>query len=626
MPAISSNFGQTGDEDVEAIYGRDIYNYWTKGDKQALNYDQHSWGANIKGMEFYGGMFDFGTEAIHQMFPSWHIMNIRHFVSSVFGALLMIFTGLIAYRLSHKKWMVAVLGLLFILFSPRIFGESMNNGKDIPFAAGFAMGLYYLIRILQDISIKPNLWKEALLLGLSWGIVFGMRSAGALLFVGYVGIFLVVYYVFDKRAKAQLFEHKKGLLKKLLLYCIVACVIGYVLGILTWPFGLQSPVSNLFVALKEMTHRETVLRVLFEGKYTSSNKLPWYYEFKWIILTSPIIVLLLVAAFLVLLFRAIKTYSLFAVFLLLFSAVFPILYIIYKKSNVYDTWRHVFFVYPYWVIMAALAVDMLQSFLKEKLKWVPAAVAIAGLLPTMSWTVSAHPNQYVYFNAIAGGTKGAFGYYDLDYYLVSGKQSAEWVLRNVKRPPPGQKIKVLTNMEGMDFYLGKDTSWIYTTYARYYERNEKDWDYYITYGRFVSEWQLQNGKWPPANVVYSIDAGGVPIGVVLQSKSKDAYLAHEALKKNDFNTAASLYASYIKTDTSDEMVYYNYAVALASIGKMDEAIVALKSAIALNPTRPDFYQILSQIYKAKGDNANAQEAYNRAMAIMLQQQEEAGEE
>jgi hypothetical protein len=32
------------------------------------------------------------------------------------------------------------------------------------------------------------------------------------------------------------------------------------------------------------------------------------------------------------------------------------------------------------------------------------------------------------------------------------------------------------------------------------------------------------------------------------------------------------------------------------------------------------------LYKAKGDTANAQQTYNKAMAIMLKQQEEAGEE
>jgi len=622
MPLLSQDFGQSGDEDVEVVYGQDIVNYFVKGDKTALNYDHHPKGNNIRGMQFYGGMFDGGTEMIHRLFPSWHIILIRHFVGAVFGALLIIFTGLLAYRISRKKWIVGVLASLLMLFSPRIFGESMFNGKDIPFAAGFAMGLYYLLCLLQDLTQRKKIWKIATLFGISWGIIFGMRSAGSLLFVAYTGLFIIVYYVVNKAERQLLFADQYRLLKQFCLSLLLASLIGFALGIFAWPFGLQAPISNLFIALEEMTHRETVLRVLFEGKYTQSNILPWYYEFKWILLTSPVVVILGIGIFLILLPRGLKAYGVFPLFFLVFSAIFPICYIIYKKSNVYDTWRHVFFVYPYWVVLAALGADQLQSFIKGKLSWLPYGLAAVGLFPVILWTVKEHPNQYVYFNAFAGGVQGAFGNYDLDYYQVSGRQSAQWILKNVKRPPAGQKIKVFSNMDGMDWYFARDTSWIATNYARYYERNQQDWDYYITYGRFVSEWQLQNGKWPPGNVVYSVEAGGVPIGVVIERKSKGDYYAYEALKVNDFAKAVTLSEDYLKVDKTNEMVYLNYGIALASLGRLDEAAGAVKAAVALDPVRPDFYQVLAQIYKAKGDTQNADQAMMTAQSIMAQQQEE----
>lgn len=622
MPILSQDYGQSGDEDVEAIYGKDIVNYFTKGDKAALNYDNSPIGNNVQGMEFYGGMFNGGTEVIHRMFPSWHIMLIRHFVCSIFGALLIIFTGLLAYRISGKKWIIGVLASLLMLFSPRIFGESMVNGKDIPFATGFTMGLYYLLCLLQDLTEKKKLWKTAVLFGVSWGIIFGMRAAGSLLFVAYSGLFIVVYYIINRADRQQLLADRYRLLKQFCLYLLLAFFIGFTLGILTWPFGLQAPVSNLFVALEAMTHRETVLRVLFEGKYTPSNVLPWYYEFKWILLTSPVVVLLGAGLFLILLPKGVKTYGLFPVFLLLFSAVFPICYIIYKKSNVYDTWRHVFFVYPYWVVMAALAADQLQSFIKGKLSWVPLGLAAAGLLPAILWTVKEHPNQYVYFNAFAGGVQGAFGNYDLDYYQVSGRQMARWITQHAKRPEAGKKLIVLSNMDGMDWYFARDTGWITSSYARYYERNEKDWDYYITYGRFVSEWQLQNGKWPPGHVVYSVEAAGVPIGVVIKRDSKDDYYAAEALKAKDFEKAITFSEAYLKVDTTNEMAYQVYAIALASIGRLDEAIGAMQNTIRLDPTRPDYYQLLAQIYNAKGDKENAEKAMMKAQSIMAQMQQD----
>ncbi len=623
MPLVSNQFGQCGDEDVEIQYGIDIFNYFAYGDQQAIDYDKQShskFGANIRGMQFYGGMFDLLTETVHRAIPSWHIVDVRHFFSAIFGVLLFMFTGLLAYRLANKKWWIAVLSFVFMLFSPRIFGESMNNGKDIPFAMGMTMGIYYLVRILQDFDTRKNLWRETALFGLGWGIVFGMRSAGGLLFIAYAGVIVVAYLVLNTSRRKLLIENNYKLFKKVALSILVGLAGGYILGLLTWPFGLQAPISNFFVAFKEMANREVNIRVLFDGVYYSSMDMPWYYEFQWIFISNPIIIMVLACLFVPLLPKALKQYGIFTIFLLFFCALFPILYIIYKKSTVYDTWRHVFFVYPFFVMMAVFSVDILGTMLKNKWKWVPLAVAFVGLLPVMAWTIKSHPHQYVYFNSFVGGPAGAFGRYDLDYYLVSGKASAAWILKNVPRPANGQKLRVLTNMEGMDTYFRKDTSWIFSQYARYYERNQQDWDYYITYGRFVSVWQLQNGKWPPANVVYSTEVDGVPIGVVIKRSSKASFYAYTALQKQDFNTAIQQYAEFLKTDSSDEMVYSNYAIALASVGRLQEAEAALVKATQLDASRPDFYQILAQVYQGMGDRNKAQQAMMQAQSIMAQEE------
>lgn len=623
MPSLSRDFAQNGDEDVEITYGVDIWNYYLHGDKHAINYDNAN--SNLKGLEFYGGQFDVITEGVRRLVPGWHILDIRHFFAALFGALLIIFTGLLSYRLSNKNWGIAILASVFLFFSPRIMGESMNNGKDIPFAMAFVMGIYYLVRILLDFTLKKNLWKEALLLALAWGIAFGMRSAGGLLFVGTVGVVTIFYFILNKEKRAALFADKNLWLKKLALYFTTAFVLGYITGLLTWPFALQAPIDNLFVALKEMTNRSIGLRVLFEGKYYNSMAMPWYYELKWIFISNPVIVLLCALSFILLIIRAKKIFGSFTIFLLLFNALFPIFYIIYKNSTVYDTWRHVFFVYPFWVILAALSIPVIQSFLSEKLRLIPVAVVVIGLLPVVYWTISAHPNQYIYFNEFAGGTKGAFGNYDLDYYLTSSKQSSDWIMKNVPRPADGKKLRVLTNMEGLDNYFRNDTSWVYTNYCRYYERDQQDWDYYVTYGRFVSLDQLQNGKWPPANVVYSVNAGGVPVGIVIKRKSHDDYNAYQALQRKDYATAAQLYASYINVDNTNEMVYCNYAIALASTNRFDDAVQAMKKAIDLNRDQFQFYQILSQIYQAKGDVNSAQQILLEGQSRMAMQNEEMSE-
>src|SRR5690606_36076848 len=111
---------------------------------------------------------------------------------------------------------------------------------------------------------------------------------------------------------------------------------------------------------------------------------------------------------------------------------------------------------------------------------------------------------YLYFNEYFGGIKNALGYYEVDYYGHSGKQSANWILSQEKNKEHTAKVKVRSNLEGLDYYFKNDTSWVNYEgdYVRWHERGNKDWDYYISYTRFVPEWQLQKGKWPPKSASY----------------------------------------------------------------------------------------------------------------------------
>jgi tetratricopeptide (TPR) repeat protein len=616
LPSLSHSYGQTGDEWLEIVYGQDIYNYFFHGDQQALSYENKS--LQFKGMELYGGLFDYYTEILHHWFPKVFILDLKHFCNGVVGAVLMIFTGLFTYRLS-KKWSVAVVALLFIFLSPRIFGESMNNPKDIPHACGFIIGMYGLLALLQDFPNK--IWKHAIILGIGFGITFGSRPAGGLLQGCFFVFFTGLYYFLNKDFRESLKVNNNKLLKKLLLAIFCALLGGYIIGLSAWPFGFESPVSHSLESLSGMTNRDIVLRVLFEGTFHYNNKMPWYYEFKWIFISNPLIVLAGTLLFVVLIGAAKKEYGLFAVVVVLFSCLFPLLYMVYKHSSVHDTWRHVFFVYVYWVVAAALGWNLLTRFItNERLKWIPTAIAIVGLFPSVIWIFKSHPNEYVYFNELEGGVKGAFGYYDLDYYQNTNRQAAKWILNNVK-PIPGRKIIVLSNMLGFDKYFANDTAWLGAAYGRYGERSHLVWDYYVDYPRYISAEQLQNGHWPPANVVKAFTVDDVPLSVVIQRKSADGVAAQQAMDKKDWPAAIQHYAAYIQTDTTDENVYINYGIALASAGQLEPAIAAVSRATQLDPSQAQFYQVLAQLYQAKGDAAHAQQAMGSAQEITQREQE-----
>lgn len=612
MPYLSKDYGMTGDEWLQKEYGEDIWNYFKKGDQQALNYDARS--LQYQKQELYGGWFDYTTTVLHHWFPSVEILTLRHFCNSIYGALMMIFTGLLAWKLS-KKWSVGVIALLFTVFSPRIFGESMNNPKDIPFAAGFIIGIYFFVALLEDMPSK--LWRNAIGLAIGFGIAFGVRSAGGILQLVYFVVIFLLYFLLNKSFKERL---KQTALKRIAIVVGVALIVGYIIGLSCWPWGLQSPIDNPIESLKGMTNRETNIRVLFEGKYTWAHSLPWYYEFKWILISNPVIILVGIALFVLFIIQARKKYELQVPMLILFGALFPIVYMIYKHSTVYDSWRHVFFVYPFWAIAGAYGWDLLGNYIKDKrYNWVRVAIPVLGLSPAIIWTVRSHPFQSVYFNELVGGAKNAYGYYDLDYYQNSGKAAADWIKNNTK-PIPGKKIIVKSNMSAYGLYFAKDTSWIMGDYGRYTERHHLVWDYYVAYPRYIPAELMQENKWLLQNTVHAVQIEGVPLCVVVKRQNTTGIDAYNAFQKKDYLTAVKKYAEFITNDTTDDYAFANYGIALASIGQVNPAIIAIKKAIQLDPSQLQYLQLLAEIYKAAGDMQNYQKIMMEAQNLSMQQQ------
>ena len=70
----------------------------------------------------------------------------------------------------------------------------------------------------------------------------------------------------------------------------IITVLGYLMGLLLWPYGIEAPFKNPISALSDMTNFAVSLRQIFEGKQVWSDNVPWYYLSKYILITVPIIV------------------------------------------------------------------------------------------------------------------------------------------------------------------------------------------------------------------------------------------------------------------------------------------------------------------------------------------------
>ncbi len=631
LPALSPAYGQTGDEWLQMFYGRDIWDYFFNDDTQALDYNTllpryQGMETQFRGQELYGGLLDFGTEILHRWFPSIPHLVLRHICNALTNVLLIVSTGLIAKRLS-KRWATGVLALLLMLFSPRIFGEGMNNPKDIPFAAGFTLAVYATIAFLQD--GRKGMLRHALLMMLGFGIAFGVRAAGGLLFFAYLAAFFLFWKIFDPAAKSSWWQDKAAR-KKLLIFAAGGIIGGYILGLLFWPWGLQSPIGHPLESLQGMTNRETKIRTLFEGRYMLNSNMPWYYEFKWIFISNPLAVIAGVILFAVLGFTQRKAAGLFSYTALLFAALFPLLYMIYKHSSVYDTWRHVFFVYPYWAVMAALGWQYVGSLVAGRFAKAGAysghGIALLALIPAIAWTIRVHPNQYVYFNELAGGIRGAEGNYELDYYYNSSQQQVRWLLQNAPRIP-GKKSLVLSNMGGFGpNCLHNDTSSLAPGYLSYHRMDTQPWDYYLLFPRLLPEGLVKNKSWLPANAAHVVRVDGVPLSAVIKRTDSFDLVAARAAAAKDFRTAAANLQQLVAKDPNNYYGWLNYANALANLNRLPECVKALEQVTRLNPEDIQVWQFLAQVHNATGNAQAAQIAQNRAMELMSEQQESEGAE
>jgi hypothetical protein len=59
-----------------------------------------------------------------------------------------------------------------------------------------------------------------------------------------------------------------------------------------------------------------------------------------------------------------------------------------------------------------------------------AAAVAANMFEVAAFMVRYHPHQNVYFNALAGGPRGAHGKFELDYWGLSYRQGLEFVLES----------------------------------------------------------------------------------------------------------------------------------------------------------------------------------------------------
>ena len=471
---LYSDFGVSWDEPVQREYGRKVYEYVVDGNEELLA-DRH---------RVYGPVFEvllYSVERGLGIEDSRDVYLTRHLVTFAMFGVGVAFFYLLGARIL-RSWKMGLLGAVFLVVSPRIFAHAFYNSKDIPFMAMFIVCMYTLLLYLDRKSSRA-----ALLHGACCAVLVDIRIMGV--FVPAVTLIALAYRM---AAGGEAGSGRSHVALNLAIFCGAFVP----LTILLWPTLWSAPAGNFIFAFQAMRKFAWRATVLFMGERVWSTDLPPYYTAVWILITLPVMYLVMslagfIAAIQGLVGRganpALKRRD---AALILLWLIAPLAFLVVSNAVLYDTWRHVFFVYPAILLLALIGLRWLVQVIGSASGGIKSKVGVAAAILLLAvnmggairFMIRSHPHQNVYFNSIVGGTRGAAGKYEMDYWGLSYRKLLESVLEKDGR----SRVMVYAHNEP-GFY----NSFLLPAGARerlHYAEKPGDADLYITNFR----WERQD--------------------------------------------------------------------------------------------------------------------------------------
>jgi len=403
------DYGISNDEEVQHVYGEKLLAYYLTGfaDTSAFDY---------KNLFLYGGLFDIVAAALAQIVPM-DAYDLRHLLSGLIGVLGIAGTWRLTRLLAGPR--AGLLALLLLALAAPWYGAMFNHTKDVPFAVAMLWTVHFGCRAALEMP-RPRLLTVAGL-GLALGAGLGLR-VGALISGAYILAVLVLWLATTSRHSPRVVVRDMAIIAARL---APALVIAYALMAFAWPWSVFSPLNPLY-ALEAFSRFTYEVKDLFDGQVMKMYEVPAIYLPVYLAIKLPLSVLVgfAVAAFYAGLWL-IRRPSLsewwgrspFVVVAL--AALLPVIYFVITVPPVYTGIRHFLFVVPPMVALAAIGYDRLIDVI-ARFDWRPrAAVASAFVLVASVQAgemVLLHPLEYVSYNALVGGVKGARGKWSMDYW------------------------------------------------------------------------------------------------------------------------------------------------------------------------------------------------------------------
>ncbi len=320
----------------------------------------------------------------------------------------------LAKRVTGSHWW-ALLAVLFLTISPRMFAHAFYNPKDLPTLTFFTLSVLLLARLVD----RPTAVRTVLF-GLVAGFSISLRPF-SLLLPAFAGFW------FGMRCLQAPASERRGWA----LWGLGSLVATFALTIAVWPLLWHDPIGGLIGAIFDNTTR------IDEGLYLGTvydARFPWHYIPVWMALTIPLAysALFLTGAGLVLMGlrrpRPFFARQPLAVIALLWIGL-PFIAKLLGRIGLFDEWRHLLFVYPAFLLLAIYGAKRLWEASSVLWRRVLAGAVLLNMAATLFWMVRWHPFQYVYFSVPSSLVKGKM---EMDYWGLSYYAGLKWIADNDK--------------------------------------------------------------------------------------------------------------------------------------------------------------------------------------------------
>ena len=344
---------------------------------------------------------------------------IRHLHTRLF----FLVSGLFAYMLARRLFgsrPLAVAAMLLFLLHPRLYAHSFFNPKDIPFLAMFIVALFLAHRAFKRDSVAAFA-----LLGVGVGLLANLRIMGLMLLAA-VPAMRAVDFVF-----AQGWAERKRILLTTGGFALAGGLTIYALLPYLWPEPGRA--VEWWTTLSSHPHIE---HHLFRGAWVLSVDAPSEYLPVWFSITAPPFALLLgvvghgrvLALWVRAPLRALRNTRLRFALLLIGCFALPAAAVILLGATVYNGWRHLYFLWAPFALLAAFGLQWTFSALgRARLRTAAYGAATAGLAATVVAMALLHPNQWEHFNFLVDrvAPEHLRSQYEMDYWNHSTRQALE---------------------------------------------------------------------------------------------------------------------------------------------------------------------------------------------------------